>query len=228
MPVLELNAADQTVRVDARCTCAELYGALPAGLLPPVPPLELPGGVGGLITRGGFGQTFFFPADVLGLTFHTRSGNRIQAGGRTVKNVQGYDLTRLFVGSFGVLGELEQVTLRLRPGRWLGWAGPGYGELGLPQDLRHLPPQARFAWLDRTAPAERQLRVLFSGPPPAPFSAFAEPVLQLEDWRPRFPAGMGTATGSDAAQVQDVRFGWVNGEEKPAVPALFRRLAAAL
>ncbi|GHG11101.1 hypothetical protein GCM10017783_24370 [Deinococcus piscis] len=221
MPVLELNADDQTVTVSAGCSCAELYAALPPGLLPPVPPLELPGGVGGLVTRGGFGQTFFFPADVLGLTFAAPSGNRIQAGGRTVKNVQGYDLTRLFVGSFGVLGELEQVTLRLRPGRWLGWAGPG----SLP-DLKRLPPQARFAWLDGAAPPERQLRVLFSSPPPAPF--IAEPVEHLEDWTARFPAGLGVAAGPDAVQVQDARFGWTDGAGRPTVPPLFQRLADAL
>lgn len=221
MSVLELNAADQTVTVGAECSVAELYAALPPGLLPPLPPLELPGGVGGLVTRGGFGQSFFFPADVLGLTFLSHSGRRIRAGGQTVKNVQGYDLTRLFVGSFGVLGELERVTLRLRPGRWAAWSGPGGAE-----HLRELPPQARFAWLDRAAPSERQLRVLFGGPVPAAFEA--EPVMHLEDWTSRFPGGVGVAPDPARAQVQDARFGWVDGRERPPVPPLFQRLAEAL
>ena len=68
------------------------------------------------MSRGGFGQTFFFGSEVLGLTFIAPSGRRVVAGGRTVKNVQGYDLTRPFVGSFGRLGQAETITLRLRPG----------------------------------------------------------------------------------------------------------------
>lgn len=87
------------------------------GAFPPFPPVELPGGVGGLVARGGFAQTFFFPAEVLGLTFRTPKGRRVRAGGVVVKNVQGYDLVRLFVGSFGLLGRAEEVVLRLRPGR---------------------------------------------------------------------------------------------------------------
>ncbi|MCY1704044.1 FAD-binding oxidoreductase [Deinococcus sp. SL84] len=237
MSVLELNAADQTVTVSASCSCAELYAALPPGLLPPVPPLELPGGVGGLVTRGGFGQLFFFSADVLGLTFYSPSGRRIQAGGRTVKNVQGYDLTRLFVGSFGALGELEQVTLRLRPGHWSAWTGPGG-----PEALEQLPAQARFGWLDRMAAPDLQLRVLFTGPVSSTVTgnatgagtfadagtfAGAEPVTQVEDWSARFPRGLGVATGP-AAQVQDARFGWSDGGARPDVPPLFQRLAESL
>jgi len=40
----------------------------------------------------------------------------VQAGGKTVKNVQGFDLVRPLVGSFGRLGRVREATLRLRPG----------------------------------------------------------------------------------------------------------------
>ena len=43
------------------------------------------------------------------------AGRRIRAGGRTVKNVSGYDLCRLLTGSLGTLGVLTRVALRLRP-----------------------------------------------------------------------------------------------------------------
>jgi glycolate oxidase len=52
---------------------------------------------------------------VLGLEVVLPSGEIIETGGRTLKNVAGYDLTRLFVGSEGTLGIITRVTLRLIP-----------------------------------------------------------------------------------------------------------------
>jgi FAD/FMN-containing dehydrogenase len=42
-------------------------------------------------------------------------GRLAHDGSKVVKNVSGYDLTKLFVGSFGSLGFLTRVTIRLRP-----------------------------------------------------------------------------------------------------------------
>ena len=52
---------------------------------------------------------------VLGLTVVTPTGQVIHTGGRTMKNVVGYDLTRLFVGSEGTLGIATEIILRLLP-----------------------------------------------------------------------------------------------------------------
>jgi glycolate dehydrogenase FAD-binding subunit len=51
---------------------------------------------------------------LLGVTFVTGDGRMIQSGGRVVKNVAGYDLTRLEVGGFGAFGVIALVHLRLR------------------------------------------------------------------------------------------------------------------
>ncbi|WP_042351041.1 FAD-binding oxidoreductase [Bacillus massiliigorillae] len=52
---------------------------------------------------------------VIGLEVVTPTGDIIRTGGKTVKNVTGYDLTRLIVGSEGTLGIVTEAILRLIP-----------------------------------------------------------------------------------------------------------------
>ncbi|ULH14176.1 DUF5639 domain-containing protein (plasmid) [Deinococcus sp. KNUC1210] len=216
--MLEVSPSDQYLSASADTPLLELYAAVPAGLYLPFPPLELPGGLGGLVVRGGFAQTFFFGSEVLGLTFIAPSGRRVVAGGRTVKNVQGYDLTRPFVGSFGRLGQPETITLRLRPGLISAHhARPG--TLADVQDSR-----ARFLWqhgdmlhayhFGHVREVESVMQA-FGG----------ESVGTALDYRPLFPGGMGVGEGGP---LRDRRFGWADGGQVPEVPALFARIAAAL
>jgi glycolate oxidase FAD binding subunit len=75
--------------------------------------------VGGLIATNDSGplrQRYGSLRDVLlGLDVIRYDGQRAKAGGRVVKNVAGYDLMKLFTGSFGSLGLISQVTLRVYP-----------------------------------------------------------------------------------------------------------------
>jgi len=59
--------------------------------------------------------TFFgTPRDlVLGVEFVSGAGSIARGGGRVVKNVAGFDLTRLMIGSWGTLGVVTEVTVRL-------------------------------------------------------------------------------------------------------------------
>jgi len=51
----------------------------------------------------------------LGVRFIRSDGQLVKAGGRVVKNVAGYDLMKLLIGSYGSLGILTDVTLRVYP-----------------------------------------------------------------------------------------------------------------
>jgi glycolate oxidase FAD binding subunit len=52
---------------------------------------------------------------VVGMSMALTDGTVIKTGGQVVKNVQGYDLAKLFTGSLGTLGVITQVNLRLVP-----------------------------------------------------------------------------------------------------------------
>src|SRR5207248_5943178 len=49
---------------------------------------------------------------LLGVQFSNGAGELITAGGRTVKNVAGYDLTKFMVGQYGIFGKVVTLTSR--------------------------------------------------------------------------------------------------------------------
>jgi glycolate oxidase FAD binding subunit len=77
------------------------------------------GSIGGLVARGmagGYRQRYYGVRDqVIGLKLMRADGTAALAGGRVVKNVAGYDLMRLFTGSWGSLGLITELTLRTLP-----------------------------------------------------------------------------------------------------------------
>lgn len=87
--------------------------------LPLDPPFSARATLGGIIASNSTGPRsllYGLPRDlVLGVRFVTPGGDIVGAGGKTVKNVSGYDISKLMVGSFGSLGVLCEMTLRLLP-----------------------------------------------------------------------------------------------------------------
>ena len=65
-------------------------------------------------SAGPLASSFGLPRDLLlGLEFVNGRGDVVRGGGRVVKNVAGFDLSRLLTGSWGTLGVITEVTLRL-------------------------------------------------------------------------------------------------------------------
>lgn len=66
-------------------------------------------------TCGPYSHAMGLPRDnILGVEFVAGSGDVVRSGGRVVKNVAGFDLTRLVTGAWGTLGVITECTLRLR------------------------------------------------------------------------------------------------------------------
>jgi glycolate oxidase FAD binding subunit len=75
------------------------------------------GTIGATVATGSAGPlatAFGLPRDLLlGLEFVNGRGEVVRAGGKVVKNVAGFDLSRLLTGSWGTLGVITEVTVRL-------------------------------------------------------------------------------------------------------------------
>ena len=119
--ILELDRENLCVVVQPGIINAELKRAMAAeGLFyaPDPASYEICSIGGNLGTNAGglccvkYGQT---RESVLGLEVVLADGSVIRTGGRNVKDVAGYALTHLFVGSQGTLGIITEATLRLRP-----------------------------------------------------------------------------------------------------------------
>ena len=87
--------------------------------LPIDPPFSDRATIGGIIAGNSSGPRrllYTNPRDIIiGVRFVAPTGNIVGMGGKTVKNVSGYDISKLMVGSIGTLGILCDMTFRLLP-----------------------------------------------------------------------------------------------------------------
>lgn len=129
--IVALEAADMTVRVRAGTTVSELDAALAeVGQTVALPAWD-GATVGGVLAVGHSGLRRLGWGPVRDVLLEARvvsaDGRVVKAGGPTVKNVSGYDLCRLLVGSLGTLALTAEVVLRTRPlppvERWLAGVG---------------------------------------------------------------------------------------------------------
>lgn len=119
--VLEVITDDLLAIVSPGVLTSAIHSAAEkAGLMyPPDPSSSMVSTIGGNLAEnsgGPRGLKYGVTKDyVLGLTVITPQGEIIRTGGRTVKNVTGYDLTKLIVGSEGTLGIITEAILQLIP-----------------------------------------------------------------------------------------------------------------
>lgn len=128
--ILDLSRMNRIVEVDKENLIATVQPGVPLadlngrlkeyGLMyPPDPGLTATATCGGLAAAGGgnlragkYGEGKHY---VMGLEVVLANGRILSVGGKTVKNVAGYDLTKLFVGSRGTLAVITQLLLKLMP-----------------------------------------------------------------------------------------------------------------
>ena len=119
--IVEINVDDLYAVVEAGVKVERFAQAVSQhGLLfPPDPSSARASTMGGGVAENAGGPHAFkygvFRDYVLGLTAVKMDGTIIRTGGKTVKNVSGYDLTRLLVGSEGTLAVVIDATVRLIP-----------------------------------------------------------------------------------------------------------------
>lgn len=119
--LLDHAVGDLTVTVEAGIKLADLQAILLAkGQFLPLDPLypeaATLGGIAATADAGSWRQRYGGVRDlVIGIGLIRADGKTAKAGGRVVKNVAGYDLMKLFIGSYGTLGIISELTLRTYP-----------------------------------------------------------------------------------------------------------------
>jgi FAD/FMN-containing dehydrogenase len=182
--------------------------------------------LGGVIASGlsgpagfGFGQPRSF---VIGMRAVLADGRLIKTGGNVVKNVAGYDLCKLFTGSYGTLAFITELTFKLRPLpaelRTIVVSGPLQNLVEIAQVVNKdffatanelLSPRMREYLKIDGAPNDHAMLLRFSGSPRAVISQTAHALklarehvrnhcMTLEEDRDIWSALSAASSGTDA------------------------------
>ncbi|HEV8632741.1 MAG TPA: FAD-binding oxidoreductase [Chloroflexota bacterium] len=119
--VLEHEPADLTVTVEAGLPIGELQARLrqKGQFLPLDPPAAAGSTIGGVVAANASGPSRLRHGSardlVIGTRVGTTAGTLARSGGKVVKNVTGYDLNKLYIGSLGTLGLITELTFKVQP-----------------------------------------------------------------------------------------------------------------
>jgi glycolate oxidase subunit GlcD len=119
--IIRHEPADLVATAEAGTTLVEFQKQLASAgqWLPVDSPDDGRATLGGVVATGvGGAQAFGYGLPrsfVIGMRVVLADGRSIKAGGNVVKNVAGYDLCKLFCGSYGTLGLITELTFKLRP-----------------------------------------------------------------------------------------------------------------
>ena len=116
----EYEPQDLVVKVESGCRLFELQEKLSKdNLFLPIDPPGDSGTVGGIVASNASGPLRLAHGTMrdllLGISIVQPSGTKTRFGARVVKNVTGYDMCKLYVGSFGTLGVFTDFYLKLKP-----------------------------------------------------------------------------------------------------------------
>jgi glycolate oxidase FAD binding subunit len=118
--VIEYEPADLTATVEAGCTLAQFNARAAAHrqTIPLDPFGDESATLGAIVATASHGPLrcgYGTPRDwVIGMRVAHADGSVTKAGGKVVKNVAGYDLCKLYTGSFGTLGMIGELSFKLR------------------------------------------------------------------------------------------------------------------
>jgi glycolate oxidase FAD binding subunit len=121
--ITEHDIPNLSLSVEAGMTLSAIQEKLAAtgkgSFLPLDPPFTERATIGGIIATNGSGPRRYLYNTardlLLGLKAVSPNGDIVAFGGKTVKNVSGYDMTKLMIGSWGALGVITEITTKLLP-----------------------------------------------------------------------------------------------------------------
>ena len=227
--IIEHNAGDLTAVLEAGVPLAEAQTLFAkAGQRLALDPPDGGATIGGVVASGDTGPLrgrYGGPRDLMvGMRIALSDGTLAKSGGKVIKNVAGYDIAKLFAGSFGTLGAIVEVSVRLHP--IAPHTATAFGEARDPGEL------ARGAAAIGQSPLEHHGidvawsggsgRVLarFAGASPRPQAEAAERLLAAE--------GLGTEIVDDDEPLWDEQRAGQRGPLVVKVSSLPTRLPALL